>query len=172
MLKLLGCVLIFIASIGLAWNIQIELKQHQNRLLELRRLFTEIFWEMTYSMQPVEMVLLYQTKTKDVCLTGILREIGERLRKKESQCGADIWKEVFEEHKKELGLKTEENELIGETGKAFFGKSMEENQKVLSLYQERLDFLIEEERKERKEKQKVYQTVCMMSGLILIILLV
>lgn len=172
MLKLLGGALILIASIGLSWNIQVELKQHQNRMLELRRLFTEIFWEMTYSLQPVEMVLLYQTKTTDVCLGKILKEIGERLKKKEAGCGADIWKEVFRERKKELGLKPEENELIEEAGKAFFGKSMEENQKVLALYQERLDFLIETERKERKEKQKVYQTVCVMSGLILIILLV
>lgn len=172
MLKMAGCVMILTASIGLAWNIQVELKQHQLRLLELRRLFTEIFWEMTYSMQPVEMVLLYQTETKDVCLADILKEIGERLKKKEAKCGPDIWKEVFEERKGELGLRTEERELAEEAGRAFFGKSMEENQKVLSLYQDRLDFLIEAERKERKEKQKVYQTVCIMSGLILIILLV
>lgn len=172
MLKIAGCIMILTASIGLAWNIQAELKQHQNRLLELRSLFTEIFWEMTYSLQPLELVLLYQIETKDECLAGILKEIGERLMKKEAKCGADIWREVFAERRRELGLKAEENELVGEAGRAFFGKSMEENQKVLSLYQDRLDFLIETERNERKEKQKVYQTVCIMSGLILIILLV
>lgn len=172
MLKIAGCMMILVASIGLAVSIRVDLKLHQNRLLELRRLLTEIFWEMTYSMQPVEMVLLYQTDTKDLCLAGILKEIGERLREKEASCGPDIWREVFAERRKELGLKAEEAELIEESGRAFFGKSMEENQKVLSFYQERLDFLIETERKERKEKQKVYQTVCIMSGLIVIILLI
>lgn len=172
MLKLVGCVLIMIASIGLAYNIQIELKQHQNRLFELRSLLTKIFWEMNYSMRPVEMVLLYQIKTQDECLDRILQEIGEHLVKKEAKSGEDVWREVFRKHRRELGLKTEESEIIEQAGRAFFGKSVEENQKVLSLYQDRLDFLIEMERKERKEKQKVYQTVCVMSGLVLIILLV
>lgn len=172
MLKLLGSVLILIASIGLAYSIQIELKEHQKRLFELRSLLTKIFWEMNYSMRPVEMVLLYQIETQDEALAGILREIGECLMKKEAKCGEDIWQEVFRKHRRELGLKTEEGELIEQAGRAFFGKSVEENQKILSLYQERLDFLIDVERKERKEKQKVYQTVCVMSGLVLIILLV
>ena len=164
--------MIAFASAGLAYSIQFELKQHQARLFELRSLLTEIYWEMTYSMRPVEMVLLYQIHTKDECLNQILKEIGECLMKKEAKCGEDIWKEVFHRHRKRLGLKPEESELIEQAGRAFFGKSVEENQKILSLYQDRLDFLIEVERKERKEKQKVYQTVCIMGGLVLIILLV
>ena len=118
------------------------------------------------------MVLLYQIVPQDECLSVILKEIGECLMKKEASCGEDIWREIFRRHRKELGLKAEESEVIEQAGRAFFGKSVEENQKILSLYQERLDFLMEVEQKERKEKQKVYQTVCIMSGLVLIILLV
>lgn len=172
MAKIIGSMLILIASIGLAYNIQVELKRHQKRLFELRSLLTKIFWEMNYSMRPIEMVLLYQIEPQDECLSDILKEIGEGLMKKEAKCGEDIWQEIFHKHRSELGLKAEESELIEQAGRAFFGKSVEENQKILSLYQERLDFLMEVERKERKEKQKVYQTVCIMSGLVLIILLV
>ena len=127
---------------------------------------------MNYSRRPVEMVLLYQIDMQDECLNEIVQEIGKRLMKKEAKCGEDIWREVFRKHRRQLALKAEEAELIEHAGRAFFGKSVEENQKILSLYQERLDFLMEVERKERKEKQKVYQTVCIMSGLVLIILLV
>lgn len=172
MLKLVGSSLILIASVGLAYSIQNELKLHQKRLFDLRSLLTKIFWEMNYSMRPVEMVLLYQIDTQDECLNEILQEIGKCLMKKEAKCGEDIWRDVFKKYRRQLGLKTEESELIEQAGRAFFGKSVEENQKILSLYQERLDFLMEVERKERKEKQKVYQTVCIMSGLVLIILLV
>lgn len=172
MLKLLGSILIFIASMGLAYSVEQDLKQHQKRLLELRRILTKIFWEMNYSMRPVEMVLLYQVETQDECLNEILKEIGEVLTKKEAKNGEEVWREVFQKYRSALGLTTEEGELIAETGRAFFGKSVEENQKILSLYQDRLDFLIEVERKERKEKQKVYRTVCIMGGLVLIIFLV
>lgn len=172
MLKLVGSVLIMIASIGLAYRMQTERTQHQKRLFELRNLLTRIFWEMNYSMRPVEMVLLYQIQTQDECLGNILKEIGTGLMQKEAKCGEDIWQEVFYAHRRELGLKGEESDLVEQAGRAFFGKSVEENQKILSLYQERLDFLMEVEQKERKEKQKVEQTVCIMSGLLLIILLV
>lgn len=172
MAKWIGSILILMASVGLAYSVQLELKQHQKRLFELRSILTKIFWEMNYSMRPIEMVLLYQITPQDESLSVILKEIGECLMKKEAKCGEDIWQEIFHKHRKELGLNAEESELIEEAGRAFFGKSVEENQKILSLYQERLDFLMEVERKERKEKQKVYQTVCIMSGLVLIILLV
>jgi len=171
-LKLLGSALILIASVGLAYSIQMELKLHQKRLFELRSLLTKIFWEMHYSLRPLEMVLLYQIDIQDECLNSILREIGEGLMKKEARCGEDIWQEVFRKHRRKLRLNEEEGELIEQAGRAFFGKSVEENQKILSLYQERLDFLMEVEQRERKEKEKVYQTVCIMSGLMLIILLV
>ncbi len=172
MLKLLGSMMILTASIGMAYSVQVELKQHQQCLFELRGLLTKIFWEMNYSMRPVEMVLLYQIHTQDKRLERILREIGEILMKKEAESGESVWCEVFRRHRRELGLHEEESELIEQSGRAFFGKSVDENQKILSMYQERLDFLIETEQKERKEKQKVYQTVCVMGGLVLVILLV
>ena len=105
-------------------------------------------------------------------LQEILREIGEKLKEKTAGFGEEIWRESFAMRRHLLGLREEESEIIEQAGRAFFGKSMEENQKILSLYLERLDFLIEGERKERREKQKVYQTVCVMSGLVLVILLV
>lgn len=171
-LKIIGSSLILVASLGLAVCVQKEMKEHLRCLFELRNLLYEIFWEMNFSMQPVEMVLLYQIETTYRDIDEILKEIGEKLKSKTAGLGEEIWRESFALRRKQLGLKEEESEIIEQAGSAFFGKSMEENQKMLSLYLERLDFLIEGERKERREKQKVYQTVCVMSGLVLVILLV
>lgn len=172
MLKVLGCILILLASLGGAYCISLELLHHLALLYELRSLLSNILWEMRYSMQPIELILLYQVRTEDKRLLHICKEIGTRLLKKEAQSGSAVWREVFFAHRKELGLKEAEGEVIEDAGNAYFGKSIEENQKILSLYLERLDFLIEGERQERREKQKVYQTVCIMSGLVLMILLV
>ena len=160
------------ASVGLAYSMRIELKRHLQCLFELRNLLYEVFWEMNYSMQPVEMVLLYQVETQNMCINEIIKEIGEKLMQKTAESGEVIWRESFAARRQQLGLKEEEGEIIEQAGNAYFGKSMEENQKILSLYLERLDFLIEVERSERREKQKVYQTVCIMCGLMFIILLV
>ena len=171
-LKMIGSSLILVASFGLAMCVQREMKEHLKCLFELRNILYEIFWEMNFSLQPVEMVLLYQVQTNHFRIREILTEIGEKLKGKSDGLGEEIWRESFAVRRQQLGLKEEESEIIEQAGSAFFGKSMEENQKMLSLYLERLDFLIEGERKERREKQKVYQTVCVMSGLVLVILLV
>lgn len=72
---------------------------------------------------------------------------------------------------KKLGLTQEEKEIVAGAGSAFFGKSMGENEKSLEHCLERLDYVIDEVRGEQKEKQKVYQTVSVMCGLIVVILL-
>lgn len=61
-------------------------------------------------------------------------------------------------------------EIFAGAGCAFFGKSMGENEKSLEHYLERLDYVIDQVRGEQKEKQKVYQTVSVMCGLIVILL--
>lgn len=171
MLKAAGCVLILISSIGIAYSIQYELKNHMQLLYEIQKLLSDILYEEQYSMQPVEYILLYQMKTEHKLLLEVCHEIGETLMEKEHGCGAEVWRTAFGKRRKSLALTEEEALVVEGAGSAFFGKSMEENQKMLSYYQERLAFLIETERKERREKQKVYQTTSIMCGLILMILL-
>lgn len=172
MLKVAGCMLILGASLGFAYSIQCELKNHMQLLYEIQKLLTDILYEEQYSMQPVEYILLYKIKTKQEALVEICREIGEALMEKEHDCGAEVWRSAFRKRRKTLALTEEEALVIEGAGGAFFGKSMEENRKMLSYYEERLAFLIETERKERREKQKVYQTASIMCGLILMILLI
>ena len=86
----------------------------------------------------------------------------------EKMTGTGLPEAFAEKMQKLLG---EEAEILEGAGGAFFGKSVEENRKHLSLSMERLNFLIEEIRKGQKEKQKVYQTVSVMCGVLLIILL-
>lgn len=172
MLKLVGSVLIVAASLGFACSIRRELADHLKLLYEIRRLFVDIANEARYSMQPVEVLLGCFIKTKDERLTAVCREIADNLLEKREGAGEEVWRKVFTTNRRELGLKEDEAEVIENAGNAFFGKSMEENQKHLSLYLERLDFMIGNQRREQKEKQRVYQTVSVMCGLMLIILLI
>ena len=164
--------MVLFASIGFAYAIQCDLKKHMQLLYEMQKLFSSILYEEQYSMQPVEYILLYKVKTEHELLSEICHEIGEKLNEKEHGSGAEIWRNAFFNRRKQLALSEEEALVAEGAGSAFFGKSMEENKKMLSYYQEQIAFLIETERKERREKQKVYQTASIMCGLILIILLI
>ena len=172
MLKIVGCSLILIASGGIAYCIQKEMNHHMVLLYELRRLFLDISYEMQYAMMPMEYIFLQKIQCKEPVLEKICREIGTLLEEKQEKDGGSIWSIVFEKPGKELALKGEEFEVLKAAGNIFFGKSMEENKNSLSLFLERWNDLIAVWQKERRDKQKVYQTVTVMCGLMIMILLI
>lgn len=172
MLKLLGSLLIITASMGLAYTIRRDLTGHLHLLYEIRKMLVDITYAAGNSMQPVEILLGCFLKTGDERLNAACAEIAERLIEKREERGEEVWRTVFKRYRKELLLREEEAEILEEAGSAFFGKSVEENREHLTLSLERMDFIIENTRKEQKEKQKVYQTVSIMCGLMLIILLI
>ena len=171
MLKLLGSLFILTASVGLAYSIKRDMTAHLYLLYEIRKMFIDISYAASESMQPVEILLGCFVRTRDERLNTACGKIAETLMEKREGDGTKVWRKVFEDSRVELGLRGEEAEILEGAGGAFFGKSVEENRKHLSLSMERLDFLIEEIRKGQKEKQRVYQTVSVMSGVLLIILL-
>lgn len=171
MLKLLGSLLILTASVGLAYSIKRDMTAHLYLLYEIRKMLIDISYAASESMQPVEILLGCFVRTRDERLNAACGKIAEILMEKQEGDGTKVWRRVFEEYREELGLRGEEAEILEGAGGAFFGKSVEENRKHLSLSMERMDFLIDEIRKGQKEKQKVYQTVSVMCGVLLIILL-
>lgn len=171
MLKLLGSLFILTASVGLAYSIKRDMTAHLYLLYEIRKMLIDISYAASESMQPVEILLGCFIRTRNERLNEACGKIAETLMEKREGDGAKVWRKIFEESRSELGLRGEEAEILESAGGAFFGKSVEENRKHLALSMERLDFLIEEIRKGQKEKQKVYQTISVMCGLLLIILL-
>ncbi len=172
MLKLVGSLIVITASTGFAHCIRKDMTEHLKLLYEIRRLLVALSCEAACSMQPMEVLLGGLVRPTDVRLKNACREIAGRLMEKRDSTGEHIWREVFTSYEKALGLKGEEAEILQNAGCGFFGKSVEENKKQLSLTLERLDFVIGRTREEQGEKQRVYQTVSVMCGLMLIILLI
>ena len=170
MLKVLGSMLILLASVGFGFQIQMDLRNHLRLLYDIRKLLLDIANETAYTMDPMEVVLEHSIHSRNPYLNEICREMGEGLQRKERGCGQELWQERIEAWQKRLGLALEEKEIFAGAGCAFFGKSMGENEKSLEHYLERLDYVIDQVRGEQKEKQKVYQTVSVMCGLIIILL--
>lgn len=172
MLKLVGSILVVAAGIGMAYSIRRDLENHLRRLYDIRKLFVDISYAAYESMQPVEILLGCFIRSRDEAINEVCKEIAERLIEKKEGKGEEVWKNVFAEHKSLLELTDDEAEIVEQAGSAFFGKSVDENKKHLSLTLERLDFVIETARGEQKEKQKVYSTVSVLGGVMLVILLI
>ena len=170
LVRLFGCLLIITASVGFGLQLKKELADHLELLYELRRLSVAISYAEIYAMQPMEQ-LLGQQLSSIPALQETLFCIRKALQEMSAAEGSLIWRETFAAAQKELGLTDEELVIVDDIGGTFFGKSIEENKRQLALCLERLDFVIEQYRAGQKEKQKVYQTLSVVCGFMLIILL-
>lgn len=152
MLKVLGSMLILLASVGFGFQIQMDLKNHLRLLYDIRKLLFDIANETAYTMDSMEVVLEHAIHSRNPYLNEICKEMGEGLQKKERGCGQELWQERIEAWQKRLGLSLEEKEIFAGAGCAFFGKSMGENEKSLEHYLERLDYVIDQVRGRTKGK--------------------
>ena len=157
MLKIMGSILVFAAAAGMAGTYKRELADHLALLYALRKLLVDLS--------------CYGNGTRQR-LNEICRKIADCLIEKNEKNGEQVWKRVFEEYRKKLCLTGEESALIGEAGGALFGRSEEENHRRLTLILEQLDDRIKTVRGELGEKQKIYATVSMVMGGMLVILLI
>lgn len=56
MLKVLGSMLILLASVGFGFQIQMDLRNHLRLLYDIRKLLLDIVNETAYTMDPMEVV--------------------------------------------------------------------------------------------------------------------
>ena len=169
---MIGCILIGTASLGLAVCFGAELREHLALLYDLRQMLLDISQEAQYSLLPMERILGTRIRSNDQRLIEICSSLSVRLEEKNGERGDVIWRQVFCREKKRLGLTETEADIMENAGKAFFGKNTEENARNLTLYLERLDYVIEHTRSEQKEKQRVLQTLSVMGGFMLMMILI
>ena len=93
MLKVLGSMLILLASVGFGFQIQMDLRNHLRLLYDIRKLLLDIANETAYTMDPMEVVLEHAIHSRNPYLNEICKEMGEGLQKKERGCGQELWQE-------------------------------------------------------------------------------
>ena len=104
MLKLIGGILVAGSGVGLAVSMIGEIRQHLQRLYEIRQLLLNISGEEALALLPMEHILDKPGLTKDAALQKVCREIAESLATKKEGSGSEIWREAFWKNQKELGL--------------------------------------------------------------------
>lgn len=171
MLKLIGGILVAGSGVGLAVNMIAEIRQHLLRLYEIRQLLINISGEAALALLPMEHILNQPTLTNDVVLQKVCGQIADRLAAKKVESGGKIWWDIFWKNRKELGICASELEIIANAGNAFFGRNIKEMKECFLLFRE-LDFVIEQERKDQREKQRVAGAVSVIGGMMLVILFI
>ena len=165
MLKGLGSLLILVACTGIGFGKSRELQRHLEQLEEIKRLFYLLRSELQYTRAPFAEVFEKISKKTKTAYAAWLKSLSNRLKEKESGSFWNIWTTSITESLSNSGLKP--NELEDLQG---LGKNLEYTES-LDLYLEQLEYHIKHTREDYRSKRKLCQSMGIMGGIFLVILL-
>lgn len=165
MQKIIGSIIVIAVCTALGFEKSNDSQMHLNALEELKKVFTLLKSEVQYTKAPFAEVFLKISRKVDGVYQVWLSQLSKNLEKHEKGSLQEIWKVSIYENLKESRLKQEELEELCRVGN---GLGYLE---TLELYLNQLDFSIEKTREELKNKKKLYQSMGIMCGIFLVIVL-
>lgn len=158
MLRVIGCVLVIMACSSMGFEKSKELSVHRKQLEELQRIFTLIQTKIEYIKIPFDELFVNMDSE---WLNAISKEL-----KQHKKSFKEIWISSIETHFKESFLTKSELEELKQIGKNI------SHPEAIRLYLIQLDNAIQTTREEEKEKKKLYQSMGIMAGIFLVIMLI
>ena len=165
MLKIVGSIFIITATTGIGFSKSKELHNHLNTLEELKKLFCLLRSELQYTHAPFTEVFSKISRKINTPYREWLSHLSQRLMKKTRGSFWEIWCQSITEDLQKTSLKADELEELEN-----IGKNMEYIES-LELYIEQLEYRIKNTREAYRSKRKLCQSMGIMGGIFLVILL-
>lgn len=159
MFKMIGGLLIVLACTSLGVEKSKELSRHRRELEELLQIFTFIQVRMECLKLPFDELF---ANMRSEWLSDLSRE----LRKHQRNTFEEIWISSIDLHFKDSYLTKSEFEELKQIGKHI------SRPEAIRLYLTQLENAIQITREEEKEKKKLYQSMGIMLGLFLVLVLI
>ena len=165
MLKIIGSILILAASTGIGFSKSNDMQCHLNELEELKKIFYLLKSELQYTRAPFAEVFEKLGHKTRMPFQAWLFDLCTRLNEKRGGMFWEMWCDSIEENLKGCKLKEDElNELKN------VGKNMEYIES-LDLFIEQMEYRIKNTRESYRTKRKLCQSLGIMGGIFLVILL-
>lgn len=163
--KLTGSILIFAACCGIGYTKSHEMQHHLEELEELKKLFCLLKSELQYTRAPFSEVFeKLGQKTREPYQTW-LWNLCNRINEKNGGMFWEIWCTSIDEELLKSRLKEDELEELKQVGKNL------EYIESLNLYIEQMEYRIKNTRENYRSKRKLCQSLGIMGGIFLVILL-
>lgn len=165
MLKVIGSIFIITACSGIGFSKSHEMKHHLDDLEELKKIFYLLKSELQYTRAPfAEVFEKIAMKTKEPYEKWLLN-LREQLSKKSGNSFWEIWCTSITEDLQKSRLKEEDLEELKQVGKNL------EYIESIDLYIEQMEYKMKNVRETYKSKRKLCQSLGIMGGIFLVILL-
>lgn len=157
--------MILLACSGIGFSKSTELKKHLAELEEIQKTFLLLKGELTYTKAPFAVLFLKVSKKIKSPYKEWMEQLFARLNSRNRTSFWQTWCESIDEDLKGSRLKKEELEELKEVGKNL------EYVEHLELFTEQMDYRIKHTREEYRSKRKLCQSMGIMGGVFLVILL-
>lgn len=165
MLKLIGSIFILASCAGLGFSKSSEMQAHLGELEELKKIFYLLKSELQYTRAPfAEVFQKIGQKTREPFQTWLL-DLCNRLNEKRAGMFWNMWCDSIEENLKGSKLKEEDLKELKNIGKNL------EYIESLDLFIEQMEYGIKNTRESYRTKRKLCQSLGIMGGIFLVILL-
>lgn len=171
MLKILGGALVLLAAVFYGFRLSMEQQEHLDQLLAMKEMFLMMAGEISYTKTPLREAFFRISEQNKEPFSGFLKQAAEELEENQESIGV-FWRNLVDREEARFLFSREEKELLKRAGENFGYLDGQMQLKNLELYIGQAEVMIERFQKELKEKQKLAQTLSVMCGLFVIILLI
>lgn len=165
MLKLLGMALLFLGSAGTGLLLSKGLARRTELLQLIERLLLALSNDLHYQKTPTLRLLREIGRDESYAKLQFLSTFAEPAA--ELAPISQLWDSAL---KKQMGLQNEELELLQETGRILGASDSESQINALSLQQKKLERILEESLQKQQTQGKLFRSMGVLCGFLLIIL--
>lgn len=170
--KVVGCILIILSSTLMGFYCSNELKSRINDLKELRKLIVLLRGDIRFGSTPLPEAISAIARRHEGNFKGFLAKVSERLSERSGDTFSLIWKEAVEMELHTTSLYKKDKYHLIQFGEnlGYLDKEMQLN--TLDLFLAQLEEEIQESSKTAKEKAYIYNTLGIMAGIFVSIILI
>lgn len=172
MLKVCGIVFILAASWGYGNGLIARLSRHRDNLISCREILDLLAGEIRYGKTPMNEAFLLISDRIGGIAGKILKQIADKIATGRYRSLEAVWIEAFTAAGKDLELTQQELKVILRAGKNLGYLDVQAQVSNLKLYSQQIDSFLEQAEKTAAEKKKLYRSLSMAAGLLVVLLLV
>lgn len=169
--KIIGCILVILSSAGMGLFFSNEMKCRIEDLKELRKLIVLLRGDIRYSSTPLPEAISVIARRHKGCFEAFFSKVSSRLNELSGVTFSDVWKEAAENELTNTSLNKKDKSQLIHFGDnlGYLDKDMQMN--TLDLYLAQLEDEIQELTKTVKEKAYLYNSLGIMGGIFIAIVM-
>lgn len=169
--KMIGCILVILSSAGMGFFFSNEVKCRIEDLKELRKLITLLRGDIRYGNTPLPEAISAIARRHKGSYAPFFAKISSRLLELSGLTFQDIWKEAVENELSDTALSKKDKQQLLQFGDnlGYLDKDMQMN--TLELFLSQLEEEIRELSKTVKEKSYLYNSLGIMAGIFIAIVM-